>query len=61
MDLITLRKLLGHAHFSTTAGYLHVTVERGVLLGFEVEEVGASLGWSRVAGSRPQWRASLRT
>jgi integrase/recombinase XerD len=27
LDLFTLRKLLGHAHLSTTADYLHVTAE----------------------------------
>jgi site-specific recombinase XerD len=32
VDLITLKKLLGHAHFTTTAGYLHVTAERGAEL-----------------------------
>lgn len=26
-SLVTLKKLLGHAYFSTTAGYLHVTAE----------------------------------
>lgn len=28
VDVLTLKKLLGHAHFVTTAGYLHVTAER---------------------------------
>ena len=32
VDLITLKKLLGHTHFTTTAGYLHVTAERGAEL-----------------------------
>jgi integrase/recombinase XerD len=28
VDVLTLKKLLGHSHFITTAGYLHVTAER---------------------------------
>jgi site-specific recombinase XerD len=28
VDILTLRMLLGHAHFSTTAGYLHVSRQR---------------------------------
>jgi len=28
VDLLTLKMLLGHAHFSTTAGYLHVSRKR---------------------------------
>ena len=32
VDLLTLKKLLGHAHFTTTAGYLHVTAEHAAVL-----------------------------
>jgi integrase len=32
VDLVTLKKLLGHAHFTTTAGYLHVTAEHAAVL-----------------------------
>jgi site-specific recombinase XerD len=30
VDVLTLKKLLGHAHFGTTAGYLHVSAEAAV-------------------------------
>jgi site-specific recombinase XerD len=32
VDLVTLKKLLGHVHFTTTAGYLHVTMEQAAVL-----------------------------
>ena len=30
VDVLTIRKLLGHANFATTAGYLHVSAEQAV-------------------------------
>lgn len=30
VDVMTIKKLLGHANFATTAGYLHVSAEQAV-------------------------------
>jgi integrase/recombinase XerD len=42
VDLLTLKKLLGHAHFATTAGYLHVTAESQVKVRSPLEVLAAS-------------------
>ena len=30
VDVLTIKKLMGHANFATTAGYLHVSAEQAV-------------------------------
>ena len=39
MDVLTLRKLMGHANFATTAGYLHVSAEQAVRVRSPLEDI----------------------
>lgn len=39
VDILTLKMLLGHAHFSTTAGYLHVSRQRLESLRSPLDEI----------------------
>lgn len=39
VDVLTLRKLMGHANFATTAGYLHVSAEQAVRVRSPLEDI----------------------
>lgn len=39
VDVLTIKKLMGHANFATTAGYLHVSAEQAVRVRSPLDEI----------------------